>query len=224
MSLLDRIQRCTFIGPEFLTWLWYRCEKQDGIFDLGLAGGPFEIWFDDRLTVGSNLVDAQENLFKGGHPTSSLEARSALRLGKQATEARLRMVRGAQEWTFTFKAIDLSISGLKLPTVLSKEDDDRFYERMYLLEQLEAIIKGLFVAFIRLRVNPNWGRNELKYIQEWVGQSEATATPIMALPPLVEEGHQAADEDMEVEATVDDPPPANPETPPWEDPILGNEK
>ena len=27
---------------------------------LGLAGGPFEIWFDDRLTVGSNLVDAQE--------------------------------------------------------------------------------------------------------------------------------------------------------------------
>ena len=214
MSLLDQIQKSAFVGPEFLTWLWYRCEEQDGIFDLGLAGGPFEVWFDDRLTVGSNLVDAQENLFKGGHPTSSLEARSALRLGKLATEARLRFIRGAQEWSFTFKAADLSISGLKLPTVLAKEDDDRFYERMFLLEQLEASIKGLFINFMKLRIDPDWSKGELRRIQLWVGQAETSA--------IVHTRSQI----QEIEEDLDDAPPleANPDRPPWEDPILGNEE
>ncbi len=217
MSVLDKMQKSAFLGSEFLTWLWYRCEQQDGIFDIGLAGGPFEVWFDDRLTVGSNLVDAQENLFKGGHPTSSLEARSALRLGKLATEARLRFIRGAQEWAFTFKAADLGIAGLKLPTLLGKEDDERFYERMLLLEQLEAAMKGLFIAFMKQRLDPDWGQGELRQIQQWVGHGEthamASSRPLPVEPESVEE---PADE-----APL---PQADAERPPWEDPILGTEE
>jgi hypothetical protein len=169
MDLLDRIHRSAFLGPEFLTWLWYESDKKDGIFDLGGEIGGFELWFDDKLVVSSAVVNAQENFFKGGHPTSSLEAKTALRLGKMAAEAKLRIVRDGQEWSFNLKAHDLTMNGVKLPAVLSREDDERFYERMALLEQLEAMMKGLYGTFLARRLAPEW-QDELAAIREWVAQ------------------------------------------------------
>ena len=167
MDLLDRMHKVAFLGPEFLTWLWFRSETGSGEFQLDPEWGDFELWFEDKLVVGSVVVNAQENLFKGGHPAASLEARTALKLGKFATDAKLRIVRGAQEWMFGLKATDLVPSGIKLPAVLSKEDDDRFYERMFLVEQLDTMIKGLFGLFLKLRVSPAWA-GELATIQRWI--------------------------------------------------------
>lgn len=172
MDLLDLIHRSAFLGPEFLTWLWYQSELRDGIFHPdGYEGGPFELWFDDKLVVASPAVNAQENFFKGGHPTSSLEARTALRLGKMASEAKLRVIRGGQEWSFTFKAHRMCTAGMKLPAVLSKEDDDKFYERMFLLEQLEGMLDALFAEFLRLRVSARWDEKERLDLQAWVSRN-----------------------------------------------------
>lgn len=168
MDLLDRIHRTAFLGPEFLTWLWYESEQREGVFDLGGELGEIELWFDDKLVVSSPSVNAQENFFKGGHPTTSLEARTALRLGKLASQAAIRIVRGGQEWSFTLKAHDLSVAGVKLPAVLSKEDDDRFYERMLLLEQLDGMLKGLYGRFLKRRVSRDWGEEDLPAIRAWV--------------------------------------------------------
>lgn len=175
MDLLDQMHRTAFLGAEFLTWLWYRSEQQEGVFTLDekLLGAEessssFEVWFDDKLIVGSHLVDAQENHFKGGHPTSSLEARTALRLGKLATEAKLRIVRGTQEWTLAFKAANFSLGGVKVPAVLSKEDDEKFYERMFLLEQLDQMVRGLYNQFLQIRLSPGWESAELPGIHQWI--------------------------------------------------------
>ena len=100
MTLLDLIHRTAFLGGEFLTWLWYRSDQQGGVFHLGGEIGEIELWFDDRLVVSSLSVDAMENLFKGGHPTSSAEAMAALKKGKKASEAKLRAIKGAKEWSF----------------------------------------------------------------------------------------------------------------------------
>lgn len=175
MDLLDRIHRTAFLGAEFLTWLWYESEKREGAFAIeevrGEPFGEFELWFDDKLVVGSAAINAQENLFKGGHPTSSLEAKTALRLGKLAHEAKLRVVHGAREWTFTYKAADMSLASISIPAVLSKEADDKFYERMFLLEELDAVIKGLYGQFLAVRLTPDWGKTHLPAIHAWVGQS-----------------------------------------------------
>ncbi|MCB9554148.1 MAG: hypothetical protein H6705_20155 [Myxococcales bacterium] len=178
MDLLDRMHRVAFLGPEFLTWLWFRSETGGGEFALDPEWGDFELWFEDKLLVGSVVVNAQENLFKGGHPAASLEARTALRLGKFATDAKLRIVRGAQEWVFGLKASDLVPSGIKLPAVLSKEDDDQFYERMFLLEQLDTMIKGLFGLFLKLRVSKRWLDDELPTIQRWIKGDDVEPTPL----------------------------------------------
>ncbi len=172
MDLLEQMHRTSFLGAEFITWLWFRSDHDEGIFELDPEFGPFELWFEDKLVVGSATVNAQENFFKGGHPSSSLEARTALRLGKLAYEAKLRIVRGAQEWSFLFKAENLSASGTKLPAILSKEEDDRFYERMFLIEQLEQMLKGLFSVFLKLRLSPEWEAQELPAIRAWVAVAE----------------------------------------------------
>lgn len=167
MELLDRIHRSAFLGPEFLTWLWYYSDAHEGVFDLGGEVGPFDLWFDDKLKVSSAAVSAQENFFKGGHPTSSLEARIALKLGKMASEAKIRITRDGQEYTFTLKAHDLGLSGVKLPTILSREDEEKFYERMRLLEQLEAMVQGLYGQFLKQRLSPEWPQ-ALDAIRQWV--------------------------------------------------------
>jgi len=181
MDLLDKMHRVAFLGPEFLTWLWFRSETGSGEFALDPEFGDFEVWFEDKLVVGSATVNAQENLFKGGHPAGSLEARTALRLGKFATEAKLRIVRGAQEWNFGLKAHDLCPNGIKIPGVLSKEDDEIFYERMYLVEMLDTMVKGLFGLFLKVRISPRWAEDELPTIQRWIAGEDVEPS---ALDPV----------------------------------------
>ena len=123
MDLLTRINRVAFVGPEFLTWLWFYTETRGEGFQIAGLAETVEVWFDDRLVVGSTMVNAQENHFRGGHPPTSLEARAALRLGKQATEARLRFVQGSREWSLVLKASEMTYTGVKIPAVLSKDDD-----------------------------------------------------------------------------------------------------
>ncbi len=175
MDLIEKINRTAFLGSEFLTYLWFMSETSESHYRIDEESDPFDIFFDDRLTVGGAQVNAQENLFRGGHPTSSLEAHAALRLGKLATEARVRLVRGAQEWAFVFKAGDLSISALQVPAVLSKNDEDRFYERMYLVEELEKMLNHIYRNFLEAKLSDAWRTELLPEIRSWVGKAQAAA-------------------------------------------------
>lgn len=168
MDLMDLINRTSFLGPEFLTWLWYRSDLQGGVFDAGGELGPFELWFDDKLVIAAPAVNAMESSFKGGHPASSVEARTSLRLGKLASEAKLRVVRASQEWSFVLKADQLQTTGIKIPAVLSQEDDEVLNERMILVEQLDTMLKALLRQFLELRVSPAWENDELPAIRAWV--------------------------------------------------------
>lgn len=192
MALLDQIHRTAFLGAEFLTWLWFRSEHDEnftvGEMDTGESLEPFELYFDDKLTVGSAIVNAQENLFKGGHPSSSLEARTALKLGKLAHEAKVRIMRGTQEWSFVLRAENIAVSGVKLPAVLSREEDDRFYERMFLQEELDHMIKGLFAVFLRRRLADSWESVDLPAIQAWIRGEEVDA-PTLGAPPTMRRRH-----------------------------------
>ena len=175
MDLIEKINRTAFLGSEFLTYLWFMSETSESHYRIDEDSDPFDIFFDDRLTVGGAQVNAQENLFRGGHPTSSLEAHAALRLGKLATEARVRLVRGAQEWAFVLKAADLAISALQVPAVLSKNDEDRFYERMYLVEELEKMLNHIYRDFLKAKLSDDWGTQLLPEIRAWVGKAQVPA-------------------------------------------------
>ncbi|MBI2568769.1 MAG: hypothetical protein HYV63_17255 [Candidatus Schekmanbacteria bacterium] len=169
MSLYDLANRTTFLGVEFVTWLWFRSETQDGLFaDLPGAGKNFELYFDDRLLVSALAVDCQENLYRGGLPATSIEAKAALRAGKKAVEARIRIVRDEGEWSFLLKGPALAVSGVKVPAVLAPEDEECILERMTLIEDLDRMLRSLYRRFLELRLGASWERSELPALRQWI--------------------------------------------------------
>lgn len=207
MDLIDLITTRRFLGNEFMLWLWFKCE----CFEARLAlpnHGSVEVWFDDQLTLEAYLAETERNDFRGGSPAYSPEAKTALRQGKRPSKAKLGVIKEGREWQLTLKAEELSLSGVKIPALLSKEEEEQFYERMYLLEELEEILDDLFHEFLALRLDPAFHEHIFPAIRAWIERDDV-ATPesyptdaVAHLIPAAAEGAEPtedADDQDEVE-------------------------
>ena len=169
MDLVQRINNTGFLGREFLTWLWFKAEGNEGIFKLGER--YIEVYFDDKLTLEA-LGDIKEtNVIKSEAPTETEEARASLQSGKHVAEARLRVVAEQKQWAVTIKADNLAMGSLKIPGILSKEDDDKVYERLYLIEEAEDIIDELFASYLTLRLDADQWSLEVNAMRQWVANA-----------------------------------------------------
>ncbi len=166
MDLLNRIEHTRFLGREFMTWLWYRSDLQEGLFAVG--DKQIEVWFDARMTLEALGDIKEQNVIKSESPTETEEARASLQAGKYVKEARLRLIHEQKQWTATLKADDLSLHGLKIPALLAKEDDDQLYERFYLMEEAEDILDELFAGFLDIRLADERWAPEVEDIRAWI--------------------------------------------------------
>ncbi len=166
MDIINRINSTRYLGREFLTWLWYRSSLQDGIFEM--TDGPLEVWFDAKLTLEAQGDVKESNIIKAENPTETQEAHAALLNGKLVSDARLRLVSGQKQWTLSVKGDSLAISGVKIPALLSREDDDQLYERFMLIEEAEDTVHALFQQFMELRMDDDAWRPEVQAIRGWV--------------------------------------------------------
>lgn len=165
MELLDLIEGRRFMGREFIVWLWFESEMQET--NLRPTGvDPVSLWLEAQITL---VLEKEESRLKGAIPASSPEAKEALRQGKLPKEAKMRLTRGDREFVWTLKADTLGLSGLKLPTQLKKTDEKHevFYERMMLLEDLEAALSALYVDFVHLRLADEWDDDIVPLMQTW---------------------------------------------------------
>lgn len=166
MDIINRINSTRYLGREFLTWLWYRSATQNGVFDL--PDGAVEVWFDARLTLEAQGDIKEQNVIKAESPTETSEAHAALLTGKLVSDARLRVVNGQKQWSFALKGDTLGLSGIKIPALLSREDDDQLYERFMLIEELEDTVTALYRQFMELRLDDDLWRLEIQAIRTWV--------------------------------------------------------
>lgn len=167
MDLYDRIESTRFVGREFLVWIWWKSELFEGEMELR-DFGPSEVWIDDQLILEARGEDVEQSRFKGGSPSSSPEAKESLRQGKVPTKARISISRDTRDFSFVIDAESFALSGVKTPALLQDEKEERFYERMYLLEELEEMLSALFSEFLILRVSPSWGKTIAPAIRAWV--------------------------------------------------------
>lgn len=167
MDLVDRIEHARFLGPEFLVWLWYESELKEGI--LPLAGGEAcELWLEEQMTLVGRGNENTESKLKAPAPSATPEAKEALRQGKLPIKAKVRVSRGPQSWGFLLNAETLSISSVSVPALITEESEERFYERMHLVEDLEAMLGTLLESFLRLRTSSEWDESTAPAIREWV--------------------------------------------------------
>jgi hypothetical protein len=171
MDLVDLINSRTFLGSEYLMWLWFKAECFDGLFEV--AGHErVEVAFDDRLTLEAYLAETERNMFRGGAPAFSPEAKTALQEGKRVQSAKLRVLKEGREWTFKIKAESLDLTSVKIPSLLSKDEEEQFYERMYLVEELEEILDALYREFLDIRLSTAWESEMLPAMRRWVHTNE----------------------------------------------------
>lgn len=169
MELYQRVEATAYLGREFLTWLWFRGDKNDGQFEVN--GETIAAWFDAKLKLSSTGTLKEESVIKSDRPTDTEEARVSLRSGKQVDEAKLSLSIGPKIWTMTVKSSDLSLHSMKLPALLGTTDEDCVYERLALLEECQDTFDALFATFARLRLDDRAWSAEIEAMREWV-QSE----------------------------------------------------
>jgi hypothetical protein len=155
MDLIDVIQQKRFLGNEFLTWLWFQSEKGGGAINVPNQDAV-TLWIDDKLELSSSDPGDQKNALRGGSPSTSPEARAALKEERKASQAKLRLAKGEREWCFVLDASSLDIKSVKIPALLTSEEDDKFYERVHLIEELKEVVEALFGRFIEVRSGPDW--------------------------------------------------------------------
>jgi hypothetical protein len=154
-DLVTRIEQNRFLGREFLLWMWF----ESVLFETNLAPSgqpPIALWLETRMTLA---FERDESLLKTAAPGAAAEAREALRQGKLPREARLHLITGDREYAWLFTADTLSLRGLAIPAELDVKKDEAhevLYERMRLVEALEAMLEALYRDFLALRLSEVW--------------------------------------------------------------------
>lgn len=173
-----------FLGKEFLTWLWYQAETTGGSISVtpsnsggggGAASEPvqIELWVDDRVTLEAAIGHVHTQTLKGGDPSQSAEASTALRAGKVVKEMKLGMnVPGIGEITCVLGADELAPRSLQLPQPADELHQDEGFSllsfRLLACEQFCAILDGLFALFLESRLDQGEYLKVRQDMKQWV--------------------------------------------------------
>jgi hypothetical protein len=172
----DRARRAdeedlAFLAREFLTWLVFHAETEGGSF-AGEGDVPdFAIQFGGRLTLRAADGDVSEMVLKGPSPGVSADVRYALAGGLAVKEAELQLVLTGDEergYLFALSAEYFDLKRVKIPALLTVEDDDRADERLILLSSLDAALALAFGQFLALRLQPAWSRTVVPALRRWI--------------------------------------------------------
>ncbi len=156
-------------GREFLTWLWFKAETQNGRLALA-EGRELGVLVEGPLTFLHEGNGAHAAVLKKGAPENSIEAKTCLLGGKKLKEAKITFALDEEStWSFGFEADQFLIRGLKLPQGEGRLDAiSRFQERMVRLEQWREIFLDLFDAFVAVRTDTKKWKAAVAGIREWV--------------------------------------------------------
>lgn len=202
MQLVDKIEKRRFVGREFLLFLWLESE----LFEATLTTakhGPFGLWLERILVLSEGRESTK---ITAPLPGVGREAKEALLRGQLPESAGIRIAWHDDETSFVLKADNLAIAGLKLKTVLDKDDgpnelleelmgkkgggrkkreqpeDDRevFYERMALTQEFEELFEALFRDFLSVRLSARWPEVVLPTLRRWVAGESIDADAYLA--------------------------------------------
>lgn len=163
---LDEVREdMRFLGREFCSWLLFHAEEGEAAF--GTGEEAFTIRPGARLTLKALAGDLTELKLAGGAPGATPEARYALGRGAPVVQLELTLEQGERAWSFVLDADTLDLGRVKLPAVLAEEEDDQSDERLYLLEELDALLERAFKDWLALRSGPKWAQ-ALEAMARWV--------------------------------------------------------
>jgi hypothetical protein len=158
-------------GRDFLTWLWYFSEEENGTIEVR-DYGKFAVAIDGPLSFIADGQGAHESVVRKGNPLKSAEARAALNVGKKLKKAKLVICREDETWTTGFDADNFTFSSVGLPEGEEMDYASRFAERINNLHIFKNTFRTLFVEFLNQVKADNW-KDKLAVIKNWVEKRES---------------------------------------------------
>jgi hypothetical protein len=172
MQLLDRIKKSEFLGREFLLWLWFRSEREEGRFDMG-EDGYAELWFDRKVVLEAENDEGVDKVTCSGENPLLREARFALTNNKEITEVHVKLTIGDHQWSFALDSTWLNFKSFKTPKVPPADDenpDGLFYDKFFLIEKALTAMDVIYASFIKIRVSPEWQTHEFPAMVKWISE------------------------------------------------------
>ena len=165
MDLIKITQEKSFLGQEFLTWLWWMCED-DASFTLP-DGRTVALALGERMSLAPPWGHEGSRVALAGKDHILAEAREALRQGKLVDNIRIAFVIDSEDYWTTLDAMWLTPRSVRLPATASAEEqgldsDTMVLERLALLENLTTALNSLFATFMELRIKHQYKWPELK--------------------------------------------------------------
>lgn len=155
-----------FLGRELLTWLLWRSESTEPVAKL--EGEDVGVVFTGRLVLRGAFGDVTELVARGTQAPYSAQVKRALDAGLLVHQARLRIEHGEKAWEATLDAEHLDVRAAKLPDLIAEEDDERLLERLFLSQQLSALLDALAAEFLGVRAGRGWGRKVVPALKRWM--------------------------------------------------------
>ena len=163
---LQLIEAKSYLGHEFLMWVWYQSEHGDREVKFGKYTMRF--WIDDRLLLENTRFRGQTHLYVGGLPSKSQEVALGLADGRLVKELRIGAhIEGLGDFSTILKGEKLEPQMLRLPIVPPGETDS-LERRMEQMEVFSDGLDALFENFMSQRVASDWDEKILLQIRNWV--------------------------------------------------------
>lgn len=167
MKPMELLEQGRFLGEEFILWLWMRGLTKGGTS--GQSGDLSACFVDDAVQLVTERGDVKELSLRKGNPAESREAFEALSRGMRPSRAKVRLLSGDMEWTFSLNAATLDASAMKLPPSQAKAPADRAADRLFLLEEGLGHLERRFAAFLEQRASDSDGMGQA--LRGWVKAS-----------------------------------------------------
>ena len=171
-----------FLGREFLTWLWYHTETQEGVVPLktdSLHALPDDvtIYIDKSMQLECDFKITGRDVVYSDGPGRSPEALAAVQIGKQPTKMGFILVADGYDYSFSLDAKALAVRGLKLPLIDADSDEELFDERCKHVVRLGAILDGMYGSFVAERFSSGWD-GRVREIRNWATGKNGDAQPL----------------------------------------------
>jgi hypothetical protein len=157
----------SFIGREFLTWLWFVTEKGGPTIQIDGVGAVV-VTFTKRLQLSSLGAMREDSTVVSEAPSLADEARTALKTGKKVAKASLMLDLDERHFELTVDATTFAFTGVKLPTMTKDDEAIRLADRLAALDEMEAIIDGLYLRFGQLRKDDKGWYETRVQLHEWI--------------------------------------------------------
>ncbi len=172
-----------FLGNLFLFWLWWQCDRNEGLVET--SEGDIELTIDKVLDLECAWGLSGRTSLRGDAPTRRAETARAVQLGKWPRKIGLTLAQFDRVWECTLQGDRFEVSGLKLPKPEEKPQSWRLVveERLDSFATFDAALMSLYRAFIDERCSRAWPTRRAE-MRAWISELGSTRTMVSVDTPV----------------------------------------